>query len=608
VNVIAVFAASLWRKHKLIAEKHKLNLLIAEKHKLIAERDYAEPRSGVRCTTSRESDAFYVEMTGRAKSADLPDADVIKKVDMVVRAIAGAWESRGRRDVSLEVAPSSCAVGGRPTLLMTIRMISDAPVSCTGTWVGNVISKVLDTDLCSRSLVNVDVQPLLVRAAVVQRNVLTCQEHWALQSLGKAPAEPCLKGEAALWRWDPKSSAMSIDVVEAHDDDAEAPVRVIGISTVREQKKNAAKDSSSKDSSSSNSSNSNKDPAKSLELVLASLSSSAVSAVRRRIAERDALVQGSSERAKVQAWLDHVARLPVPRKAEGSIDMSADLENAAKKLDKVVHGLEDAKSAVLQIVGQVIRAPDAPVRALGLCGPPGCGKTSLAVRGIGAALKDRPVRVIGLGGAKDSSVLLGHDYTYSGSRPGRVLDAVCSAGVSDCVLVFDELDKLSDTASGKEVASVLMSIVDPTQNKAFEDTYLIGVPIDLSRVVCVFTFNDISLVDPILLDRLHIVHVHELSVAEKKKVVQSRMLPEIAKSLGVDNVTIDDECVTLLLQNLKGGSFRGAEKALEHAILSANVRTIREKRSVDGSNPLKIEHDDLPKHSTSKDFISTMYA
>jgi ATP-dependent Lon protease len=288
--------------------------------------------------------------------------------------------------------------------------------------------------------------------------------------------------------------------------------------------------------------------------------------------------------------------------------MSADLENAAKKLDKVVHGLEDAKSAVLQIVGQVIRAPDAPVRALGLCGPPGCGKTSLAVRGIGAALKDRPVRVIGLGGAKDSSVLLGHDFTYSGSRPGRVIDAVCSAGVSDCVLVFDELDKLSDTASGKEVASVLMSIVDPTQNKAFEDTYLIGVPIDLSRVVCVFTFNDISLVDPILLDRLHIVHVHELSVAEKKKVVQSRMLPEIAKSLGVDNVTIDDECVTLLLQNLKGGSFRGAEKALEHAILSANVRTIREKRSVDGSNPMKIEHDDLPKHPTSKDFISTMYA
>ena len=218
--------------------------------------------------------------------------------------------------------------------------------------------------------------------------------------------------------------------------------------------------------------------------------------------------------------------------------------------------------------------------------------------------------MISLGGAKDSSMLLGHEYTYAGSRPGRVFDAVCSSGVDNCVLVFDELDKISSTDAGREVASVLMSIIDPAQNKAFEDSYLLGVPLDLSRIICVFTFNDISRVDPVLLDRMHVVRVKELSFDEKKKVVQSCMLPAITKSLGLENVTIEDDCVTLLLQKLPGGGcgggyMREAEKALERAIISANIRTIRtSNRPVDH---LQIKSEDLPNHTETCEAFTIMY-
>jgi ATP-dependent Lon protease len=240
---------------------------------------------------------------------------------------------------------------------------------------------------------------------------------------------------------------------------------------------------------------------------------------------------------------------------------------------------------------------------LGLCGPPGCGKTSLAVRGIGPALKDRPVHIISLGGAKDSSTLLGHDYTYCGSRPGRIVEAICSTEFKDCVIVFDELDKISDTATGREITSVLMSIIDPVQNKNFEDIYLMGVPIDLSCIICVFTFNDISLIDPILLDRLHVVHIKEMSMTEKKKVVREHMLPKIAKSLGVENTIMNDECVDTLLKTLDSGSLRCAEKTLERAILSANIRAIKKEKD---ANSLKIKCKDIPKRKNDK--FNSMYA
>lgn len=332
------------------------------------ESDF-KPRSGVRCINLHKSDAFYVEISVRIRGnfGDCKTATDVEQVNLVVRALAGAWERRGHLDVRLEVAPCSCIIGGTDSrIFMSIHMISDAPVSCTGTWVGNVIAHILEPDLCTKSLVNVDVQPVLMRAAVVQKHVLTCQAYHSFKTLGKAPANKCPPGTAALWRWYPRMSAMFINVVYVDDDadedaDEEAPVMVFGISSIRQLKKERKKkDEGKKDTN---------DPANRLELVLAAtLSPPAVATVRRRIAERDGLVQGSSERAKVQVWLDHVARLPIPKKAEQDhradhtvlfqdIDVSRDLENAAKKLDKVVRGLEEAKAAVLHIVGQALCAP-----------------------------------------------------------------------------------------------------------------------------------------------------------------------------------------------------------------------------------------------------------
>ena len=234
--------------------------------KVTPHEDAKEPRNGVQCTSLQETDAFYVEI----KLSKNRTLEIIEIVGLIIRAIAGAWEYRCHRDVNIEIAPCSLNSRGKEVLMMSIIMKSNTPASCTGIWIGNIISKILDSELCSKSLINIDVQPLKVRAVVVQRQILSCQEHWDRESLGTAPTEPCEKGKAAIWRWEPRSASMCIDIVEADDDDAETPVRVLGIASVREEKKKAKENEKTTDQNAQTVSDKTNDLAKDLENVIAS--------------------------------------------------------------------------------------------------------------------------------------------------------------------------------------------------------------------------------------------------------------------------------------------------------------------------------------------------
>ena len=144
--------------------------------------------------------------------------------------------------------------------------------------------------------------------------------------------------------------------------------------------------------------------------------------------------------------------------------------------------------------------------AFGFEGPPGTGKTTLAKRGISKCLIDyegntRPFAFIALGGSSNGSTLEGHNYTYVGSTYGRIVDILMETKCMNPIIYIDELDKISKTEHGKEIVGILTHLTDTTQNDTWCDKYFSGVKLDLSRVLFIFSYNDPSLIDKILLDR-----------------------------------------------------------------------------------------------------------
>lgn len=326
---------------------------------------------------------------------------------------------------------------------------------------------------------------------------------------------------------------------------------------------------------------------------------------------------------KRKEWLDFVSRLPVGRGSLPNLvntsspsNASVMLEQAETELDAVVHGMYGARNAVMEMAGRCISSAvervvvsgtptESPsLRAILLEGPPGSGKTTFAMRAMGNALK-RPVRMINVGGAKDASTLIGHSYTYEGSRPGRIMEEIVASGVIDPILVFDEVDKISDTSHGHEIANVLMSLVDPTQNHAFTDTYMAGVPIDLSNVLVVMTCNDASLVNRILLDRVRVVRVPALTPSELITITKNYVFPRTLRNNGFFNAEpLSDETARLLIREGKKNErsenhtidpnsyttgMRSIEKLVERVVLNANLRCIRN----DDDGELRITSEDV---------------
>ena len=157
---------------------------------------------------------------------------------------------------------------------------------------------------------------------------------------------------------------------------------------------------------------------------------------------------------------------------------------------------------------------------MGFEGPPGVGKTSLAKYGLSNCLKDddgnsRPFAFIAIGGSSNGSTLEGHNYTYVGSTWGRIVDILMETKCMNPIIFIDEIDKVSRTESGREIISILTHLVDPTQNDKFQDKYFSNIDLDLSRALFVFSYNDVELIDRILLDRIHRIKFDNLTLEDK---------------------------------------------------------------------------------------------
>lgn len=238
---------------------------------------------------------------------------------------------------------------------------------------------------------------------------------------------------------------------------------------------------------------------------------------------------GTGEYYKIKNWLDTLTTIPFNNFKDINLSdnsISKFLENSRKKMDTVIYGQNDTKDIIIQIIAKMISNPGKCGNVFAIYGPPGVGKTTIIKEGMSKAL-GIPFAFLSLGGASDSSYLEGHGYTYEGSTPGKIVDILRKVECMNPIFYFDELDKISETRKGEEIANLLIHLTDPSQNSHFQDKYLGDINLDLSKSIFVFSFNNIEKVNPILLDRMELIYVDGFTNEEKLIISKQYLIPEL---------------------------------------------------------------------------------
>ena len=264
----------------------------------------------------------------------------------------------------------------------------------------------------------------------------------------------------------------------------------------------------------------------------------------------------SNEYFKLRAWLDKVTSIPfgiykeIPVRLDDGSDKCADFMRGSRKcLDDAVYGQDESKLQIMQFIASKIANPDGRGLSLLFVGPPGVGKTSLIKNGIAKAL-NWPFQFISLGGDSDASTYTGHQLVYESSHCGKIVNSLIASKSMSTVLMFDEVDKISQTPKGEEVMNLLIHLTDPVQNADFEDKYLAGVPIDLSKVMFVFSANDINKIDKVLLDRMMVIDLKGYDKKQKTVIAEQYLLPSSLKEVNlVEKVAISKEILTSVIED-----------------------------------------------------------
>ena len=243
-------------------------------------------------------------------------------------------------------------------------------------------------------------------------------------------------------------------------------------------------------------------------------------------------------------------------------------------LDKSVYGHLEAKEKMLTIIAKIISSPDSKGTCIAIQGPMGNGKTTLVKNGICKAMK-RPFGFVPLGGMTDSNYMTGHDYTYEGSKPGRIVEILTECGCMNPIIYFDELDKISQSERGEEISNLLCHLTDTSQNDSFCDKYLSGINLDLSKAIFIFSYNDASLINPILLDRMYKIQTKGFKLEDKVKIATDYLIPELLQEYNLDKNAIIIKEATIkniidsYISDEKG--VRNLKRALDTVISKLNL-------------------------------------
>lgn len=277
-----------------------------------------------------------------------------------------------------------------------------------------------------------------------------------------------------------------------------------------------------------------------------------------------------------RVYLELLADLPWQKVSE---EHELDLRAAKERLDSDHYGLVKVKQRIIEYLAVRKLKPDARGPVLCFVGPPGVGKTSLA-SSIASALGRKFVR-ISLGGVKDEADIRGHRRTYIGSMPGRLIEGLKRVGVSNPVMLLDEIDKTGSDVRG-DPASALLEVLDPEQNKTFNDHYL-NVPYDLSKVIFVATANRVQPIPPALLDRMEVIELPGYTPEEKLKIAMRHLIPRVLDQHGLSSefLEISEAMVKLVIQRYtREAGVRSLERNLAALARAAAVQVAEQEQTI----------------------------
>ena len=268
-----------------------------------------------------------------------------------------------------------------------------------------------------------------------------------------------------------------------------------------------------------------------------------------------------------------------------------------ENFNKKVFGHLKAKEQFILQIARWLSNPLGKGSAIGLGGPPGVGKTLLA-KSVGEIL-DLPFIQITLGGQNDGELLHGHGYTYSGAQPGMIVRKLAEIGKSRCIIYFDELDKCSSKHGINEISSILIHLTDQNMNQTFQDRFFQGIDFPLQNCIFIASYNDSSLIDPILLDRFVEINVTPYTLSDKIKIVKDFVLPEIIKEIGLNKtIIISDEVIKKsILEYTNEAGVRDIRHKLELLLMKINKEVLIKKITDDTIN---IDWDSLKKYIDQK--------
>lgn len=279
--------------------------------------------------------------------------------------------------------------------------------------------------------------------------------------------------------------------------------------------------------------------------------------------------------AKTLHWLNGLLSIPFGKYAEprgmrlvddgiSNQTLTTSIKTIQTHLDDNIYGHHDTKDQIVRLLAQWLVNPVGKGMSIGIGGPPGIGKTHLC-QALCECL-GIPFGFIPLGGASGGCYMDGHSSTYEGATWGKIVDILMKTGCANPVFYFDELDKVSESHHGTEVSNILIHMTDLTQNHKFNDRFFMDVDIDLSRSLMLFSYNDISNINPVLLDRLVTIQASGYNINDKVAIARKHLIPSLEKEFaGACTFNISDHVLRYVISR-PGVSEEQGVRALKRAL------------------------------------------